>query len=74
MKINNSPRKPGIYAQWFTIIGFNKQGLPCLFHVYEYQADTFEKAIEFFNIHWPDCTGLEIRCSEPYDTNLALCA
>ena len=73
MRINNTPRKAGIYSQLFTILGFKEDKRPCLFHIYSQQADTFEKAIQFFYDKWPNCIGLEIRYSEPYPEELAKC-
>lgn len=68
-------RKPGIYAQWYTIIGLNRYGQKCYFLIYSSQANTYAKAVKFWNEMWGDsCTAFTLRNSEPFDESLALCA
>lgn len=74
MNIVREERKGGIYAQWFKVIGINTKGQKVTYLIYKEQADTYEKAEEYFNKHWGSKghIGIELRNAEPFDTKYAM--
>lgn len=64
--------KQGLYAQWFTVIGYNKRGNICHFLIYANQAKTYAQAVKFWNKTWGStCKALVLRNAEPYSDCLA---
>ena len=71
MKIIMTKRKPGIYAQWFTIDGLNKNGNFCTYLIYWDQAKTYAQAIRFWNKQWGQYgdKAFILRNSDPFNEN-----
>jgi hypothetical protein len=66
MEIIKSKRKKGLYCSQFIIDGLNEHGKPCSFIITTSQANTFKKAIEYWENNWGNrCKAFTIRNSEP---------
>lgn len=76
MKIIMEKRKGGIYAQWYNIVGINLQGQRCNYLIYANQANTYAKAVRFFNKTWGSKghIGIELSNAEPLNDSLCLAA
>jgi len=73
MTIQKSKRKPGIYAQWFEVVGLNNNGHRTIFLIYSNQAKTYAQAEKFWNKMWgKDCTAFYLRNAEPFSEHLLL--
>lgn len=74
MKIVMEKRKPGIYAQWYNILGRNLRGQLCHYLIYPNQAKTYAQAVRFFNETWGKNGHIayELRNSEPFEDILSL--
>jgi len=74
MNIIREERKAGIYAQWFKVIGFDPKGKGTTYLIYKDQADTYEKAEEYFNKHWGSKghIGITLVNAAPFDTKYAM--
>lgn len=71
MKILMTKRKPGIYAQWFEVIGINENGKPCCFLIYSEQAKNYAQAVRFWKKTWgKKCKALFLRNAEPYQLSI----
>lgn len=74
MIIIREPHKPGIYAQWFEVVARRER-----FLIRYEQADTYEKAEEFWEKRWGDRYSSDekrsfVLCNaEPYPESLVLC-
>jgi hypothetical protein len=76
MKIIMEKRKGGIYAQWYNIVGINLQGQRCNYLIYANQANTYAKAVRFFNKVWGSKghIGIELTNAEPFNERFCLAA
>ena len=76
MRIKMEKRKGGIYAQWYNIVGINPEGQRCNYLIYSRQANTYAKAVRFFNKVWGSKghIGIELCNAEPLDDNFWLAA
>ncbi len=74
MNIIREERKAGIYAQWFEVIGINPKGEKVRYIIYKEQADTYEKAEEYFNEHWGSKghIGITLVNAAPFDIKYAM--
>jgi len=76
MKIIMEKRKGGIYAQWYNIVGITPEGKSCNYIIYANQANTYAKAVRFFNKTWGSRghIGIELTNAEPFDGRFCLAA
>ena len=76
MKIIMEKRKGGIYAQWYNIVGITPEGKRCNYIIYSNQANTYAKAVSFFNKTWGNRghIGIELTNAEPFDGRFCLAA
>ena len=74
MKIRMEKRKGGIYAQWYEILTKCPNGRLARCLIYQHQANTYAKAVKYFNDHWltKGYVGIELRNAAPYSNSLAL--
>jgi hypothetical protein len=76
MRIIMEKRKGGFYAQWYNIAGIDPQGQRCNYLIYANQANTYAKAVRFFNETWGSRghIGITLRNAEPFGESLWLAA
>ena len=72
MKIQMTKRKPGIYAQWFEVIGINENGQNCCFLIYHSQAKNYAQAVRFWTKMWGSkYNAILLRNADPLDISMA---
>lgn len=73
MKIQMEKRKPGIYAQWFEVVGYNEFNRKVTFIIYKDQAANYAQAVRFWKKAWGHkCKAILLRNAEPYSNLLTL--